>query len=57
MDFIAENWPELLLALITFLGTVSAITESEEDDSWVDLIERIVNAILIGRSKGPKDKA
>lgn len=57
MDFIAENWPELLLALITFLGTVSAITESEEDDSWVDLIERIVNAILMGRSKGPKDKA
>lgn len=57
MDFIAENWPEILLAVITFLGTLSAITESEEDDSWVDLIERIVNAILIGRSKGPKDKA
>ena len=55
MDFIQENWPELLLALITLLGTISALTESEEDDNWVDLLSRIVQAILIGRSKPPKN--
>ena len=54
MEFILENWPEILLAFIAFLGTITAITESTEDDSWVDLAERIVNAILLGRSKGPK---
>jgi len=55
MDFIQENWPELLLAIITLLGTISALTESEEDDNWVDLLSRIVQAILIGRSKPPKN--
>jgi hypothetical protein len=54
MDFIQDNWPELLLAVITLLGTISALTESEEDDNWVDLLSRIVQAILIGRSKPPK---
>ena len=54
MEFIVANWPELLLALITFLGTVSAITESEDDDRWVDLLDRIVQAVILGRSKGPK---
>ena len=55
MDFIQANWPELLLAIITLLGTISALTESEEDDNWVDLLSRIVQAILIGRSKPPKN--
>ena len=55
MDFIQDNWPELLLAVITLLGTISALTESEEDDNWVDLLSRIVQAILIGRSKPPKN--
>jgi len=55
MEFISENWPELLLALITLLGTITALTESEEDDNWVDLLNRIVQAILIGRSKPPKN--
>lgn len=55
MEFINANWPELLLALITLLGTISALTESEEDDNWVDLLSRIVQAILIGHSKPPKN--
>lgn len=56
MEFISENWPELLLALITLLGTITALTESEDDDNWVDLLNRIVQAILIGRSKPPKNQ-
>lgn len=55
MEFITENWPELLLAVITLLGTITALTESEDDDNWVDLLNRIVQAVLIGRSKPPKN--
>ncbi len=54
MEFIVANWPELVLAIITLLGTISALTESEDDDRWVDLLDRIVQAVILGRSKGPK---
>ena len=54
MEFIVANWPELLLAIIPLLGTISALTESEDDDRWVDLLDRIVQAVILGRSKGPK---
>lgn len=56
MDFFAENWAELLVALMVLLGTVSALTESEEDDRWVDLLDRIVQAVILGRSKKPRNK-
>ena len=54
MDFIIENWSELLVAVMVLLGTVSALTESTDDDRWVDLLNRIVQAVILGRSKGPK---
>ena len=56
MDFFAENWAELLVALMVLLGTISALTESEEDDRWVDLLDRIVQAVILGRSKKPRNK-
>ena len=56
MDFIQENWPELLLAVITLLGTISALTSSEDDDRWVDLLDRIVQAVILGRTKKPRNK-
>lgn len=55
MDFIIENWSELLVAIMVLLGSISAITESEEDDRWVDLLNRIVQAVILGRSKPPKN--
>jgi hypothetical protein len=55
MDFIQENWSELLVAVMVLLGTVSALTDSEDDDRWVDLLNRIVQAVIFGRSKGPKN--
>ena len=56
MDFIQENWPELLLAVITLLGTISALTSSEDDDRWVDLLDRIVQAVILRRTKKPRNK-
>lgn len=56
MEFILEFWPEILLAIITAAGTITALTESEKDDQLVDLLKRILNAILLGRSMGPKNE-
>ena len=50
MNFILDNWPEILLALLTAAGTISALTETEKDDDIVDMLKRILSAIVLGRS-------
>ena len=50
MDFILDNWPEILLALLTAAGTISALTETEKDDDIVDMLKRILSAIVLCRS-------
>jgi hypothetical protein len=39
-----------LLALLTAAGTISALTETEKDDDIVDMLKRILSAIVLGRS-------
>ena len=56
MNFIANNWAELALALLGALGTYTALTESTKDDKVVDVLKRIVNAIILGRSRKSDDK-
>lgn len=51
MEFLINNWAELALAVVTLLGTLSALTESTKDDRIVDVLSRIVNAVVFGRSK------
>lgn len=51
MDFILANWAEIALALITAAGTLTALTETEKDDKVVDILKRILNAVVLGRSK------
>jgi len=51
MDFILENWAEIALAVIAAAGTITALTETEKDDNFVDLIKRILQAIILGKSK------
>jgi len=51
MDFIEEHWAEILLALIAAAGTITALTETTKDDGIVDLLKRIVNAVIMGRNK------
>ena len=50
MYFILDNWPEILLSLLTAAGTISALTETEKDDDIVDMLKRILSAIVLGRS-------
>jgi len=51
MDFLTANWVELLLALITFLGSYTALTETTKDDGYLDIIKRILNAVVFGRNR------
>ena len=51
MEFLTTNWIELLLALITLLGTFTALTETTKDDSILDIVTRIFNAIILGRNR------
>lgn len=51
MEFFIENWAVIALAIITAAGTITAITETEQDDKIVDLLKRILNAVILGKSK------
>ena len=50
-DFLSENWAEIALGLITLAGTVTALTETKADDKWLDVLKRIIQAIVLGKSK------
>ena len=47
---------ELALAILGAAGTYTALTESTKDDKVVDVLKRIVNAIVFGRSRKADDK-
>ena len=51
MDFILNHWAELALAILAAAGTYTGLTESTKDDKVVDILKRIVNAIVLGRSR------
>ena len=51
MEFLTANWVELLLALVTFLGTYTALTETTKDDNVLDIIKRILSAVVFGRNR------
>lgn len=51
MEFLTENWAEIALALITLAGTITALTESEKDDNLVDVLKRILDAVVMGKSR------
>ena len=54
MELIRMYWAEIALAVITAAGTITALTETEKDDKVVDILRRILNAIVLGRSKRRK---
>tara|TARA_R110000751_G_scaffold151569_1_gene256541 strand:+ start:292 stop:453 length:162 start_codon:yes stop_codon:yes gene_type:complete len=51
MNFITENWAEIALAIITLLGSLTAITESKKDDKIVNILSRIIQAVLFGKNR------
>jgi hypothetical protein len=51
MDFLIKNWSVLALAIISAASSVTALTETEKDDKIVDILKRIVQAIVLGKSR------
>lgn len=51
MELITNYWAEIALAIITAAGTITGITESKKDDKVVDVLKRIIQAIIMGKSR------
>ena len=54
MSFFTQYWSEILLALITAAGTITALTETTKDDKVVNVLRRILEAVVLGRSRKQK---
>ena len=46
MDFILQNWTELLLAVMLLAKTIVRITPGVKDDAVFAYIDRLVEAVL-----------
>jgi len=51
MQFIVQNWAEIALALITAAGTLTALTETTKDDKVVNVLSRILQAVVFGKNR------
>ena len=56
MEFLTTFWSEILVAIITALGTITALTETEKDDKVVNIFSRILQAVLLGKSRRKASK-
>lgn len=56
MEFLISNWSELALILITALGSYTALTETTKDDKVVNILKRVLEAVVFGRNRGKKNK-
>lgn len=54
MNFLTSNWAELALAVLTAAGTITALTETEKDDKVVNVLKRILQAVVLGKSRRGK---
>jgi hypothetical protein len=50
-ELLITYWAEIALAILTAAGTITALTETEKDDKVVDVLKRIINAVVLGRTK------
>lgn len=50
-DFLIMHWAEIALAVVGAMGTITALTSSTKDDTVVDILKRILNAVILGKNK------
>ena len=50
-DFLTMHWAEIALAVVSATGTITALTSSTKDDTVVDILKRILNAVILGKNK------
>ena len=51
MEFITLNWSVIALAVITAASTLTALTETKRDDKIVNVLSRILQAIVMGKNR------
>jgi C4-dicarboxylate transporter len=51
MEFLTNHWAEIALAIITAAGTLTALTETKRDDRIVNILSRILQAIVFGKNR------
>ena len=51
MEFLTNHWATIALAVITAAGTLTALTETKKDDKIVNILSRILQAIVMGKSR------
>jgi hypothetical protein len=51
MEFLTLNWAVIALALITAAGTLTALTETKKDDKIVNILSRILQAVVLGKNR------
>lgn len=54
VQLLNEYWAEILLAILTAAGTITALTETKADDKLVNILKRVLEAIILGKSRGRK---
>ena len=51
MEFLTAHWAEIALALITAAGTLTALTETTKDDKIINVLSRILQAVVFGKNR------
>jgi len=51
MSFITQFWSEILVSVIGAAGTITALTETKKDDKVVNIISRILQAVVLGKNR------
>jgi len=46
MDFILQNWGELLIAALAFIKIVVRLTPGVKDDAIFNYVDRLIDALL-----------
>jgi hypothetical protein len=46
MDFVLENWAELLLGTLAFIKIVVRLTPGVKDDAIFNYLDKLINAII-----------
>lgn len=51
MEFLTSNWTVIALAVITAASTLTALTETKKDDKIVNILRRILQAVVMGKNR------
>ena len=51
MEFLTANWSVIALSIITAAGTLTALTETKKDDAVVNVLKRILQAVVMGKNR------